>query len=276
MSDVVSKMLAEDPTLAMDHDVVLNETVLRGLTEMHLRTVLQRMKDQFKLEVTTAIPSVPYRETISANAEGHARHKKQTGGAGQFGEVYLKVEPLPRGAGFEFVDQVKGGAIPYNLIPAVEKGVREVLASGYVAGYPIEDIRVIVYDGKSHPVDSKEVAFVAAGRKALLDALPNAKPTVLEPIVQLEISAPDAAMGDITGELASRRGQVVGTENLAGGIIEITATAPLSELDDFASRLTAMTQGAGSFSMDLSSYQPVPAQKQAELASKFQRKDEED
>ena len=276
MSDVVGKMLAEDPTLAMDHDVVLNETVLRGLTEMHLRTVLQRMKDQFKLEVTTAIPSVPYRETISANAEGHARHKKQTGGAGQFGEVYLKVEPLPRGAGFEFVDQVKGGAIPYNLIPAVEKGVREVLASGYVAGYPIEDIRVIVYDGKSHPVDSKEVAFVAAGRKALLDALPNAKPTVLEPIVQLEISAPDAAMGDITGELASRRGQVVGTENLAGGIIEITATAPLSELDDFASRLTAMTQGAGSFSMDLSSYQPVPAQKQAELASKFQRKDEED
>ena len=276
MSDVVGKMLAEDPTLAMDHDVVLNETVLRGLTEMHLRTVLQRMKDQFKLEVTTAIPSVPYRETISANAEGHARHKKQTGGAGQFGEVYLKVEPLPRGAGFEFVDQVKGGAIPYNLIPAVEKGVREVLQTGFVAGYPIEDIRVIVYDGKSHPVDSKEVAFVAAGRKALLDALPNAKPTVLEPIVQLEISAPDAAMGDITGELASRRGQVIGTENLAGGIIEITATAPLSELDDFASRLTAMTQGAGSFSMDLASYQPVPAQKQAELASKFQRKEEDD
>ena len=194
----------------------------------------------------------------------------------RFGEVYLKVEPLPRGAGFEFVDQVKGGAIPYNLIPAVEKGVREVLQTGFVAGYPIEDIRVIVYDGKSHPVDSKEVAFVAAGRKALLDALPNAKPTVLEPIVQLEISAPDAAMGDITGELASRRGQVIGTENLAGGIIEITATAPLSELDDFASRLTAMTQGAGSFSMDLASYQPVPAQKQAELASKFQRKEEDD
>ena len=276
MSEVVAKMIAEDPTLSVDHDVVLNETVLRGLTEMHLRTVLQRMKDQFKLEVTTKTPSIPYRETISGTAEGHARHKKQTGGAGQFGEVYLKVEPLPRGAGFEFVDQVKGGVIPYNLIPAVEKGVREVLSSGYVAGYPIEDIRVIVYDGKHHPVDSKEVAFVAAGRKAMLDALQNAAPTLLEPIVELTITAPDSSMGDITGDLASRRGQVVGTENLPGGMMEIKGTAPLAELDGYATRLHAITQGAGAFTMDLASYQPVPAQKQAELAANFQRKAEED
>lgn len=276
MSEVVAKMIAEDPTLSVDHDVVLNETVLRGLTEMHLRTVLQRMKDQFKLEVTTKTPSIPYRETISGTAEGHARHKKQTGGAGQFGEVYLKVEPLPRGAGFEFVDQVKGGVIPYNLIPAVEKGVREVLSSGYVAGYPIEDIRVIVYDGKHHPVDSKEVAFVAAGRKAMLDALQNAAPTLLEPIVELTITAPDSCMGDITGDLASRRGQVVGTENLPGGMMEIKGTAPLAELDGYATRLHAITQGAGAFTMDLASYQPVPAQKQAELAASFQRKAEED
>lgn len=276
MGEVLNKMLSEDPTLAVDHDVVLNETVLRGLTEMHVRTVLERMKDQFKLEVVTSTPSVPYRETISAPAEGHARHKKQTGGAGQFGEVYLRVEPLPRGTGFEFVDQVKGGVIPYNLIPAVEKGVRDVLTQGYVAGYPIEDIRVVVYDGKSHPVDSKEVAFVAAGRKAMLDALAKAAPQVLEPIVEVTVTAPDAFMGDITGDLASRRGQIVGTDNLPGGLMEIRASVPLSELDGYATRLHAITQGAGAFTMDLAGYQPVPAQKQAELASKFSRKAEED
>ncbi|MGN1208713.1 MAG: elongation factor G [Duodenibacillus sp.] len=276
MGEVLAKMLAEDPTLNVEHDTVLNETVLRGLTEMHVRTVLERMKDQFKLEVVTANPSVPYRETISAPAEGHARHKKQTGGAGQFGEVYLRVEPLERGQGFEFVDQVKGGAIPYNLIPAVEKGVREVLDSGFVAGYPIQDIRVVVYDGKYHPVDSKEVAFVAAGRKALLDALEKARAQVLEPIVELLITAPDSYMGDISGDLASRRGQIIGTDNLTGGLMEIRATAPLSELDGYASRLHAVTQGSGAYTMDLSGYQAVPAQKQAELAGKFQRKAEED
>ena len=276
MSEVLGKMLAEDPTLSVDHDVVLNETVLRGLTEMHVRTVLERMKDQFKLEVTTKTPSIPYRETISAPAEGHARHKKQTGGAGQFGEVYLRVEPLARGEGFVFADEVKGGAIPFNLIPAVEKGVREVLASGFAAGYPIEDIKVTVYDGKYHPVDSKEVAFVSAGRKAMLDALAKAAPQVLEPIVEMMISAPDACMGDITGDLSSRRGQIVGTDNLPGGMMEIRALVPLAELDNYATRLHALTQGAGDFSMDLSGYQPVPAQKQAELASKFSLKNEED
>lgn len=276
MSEVLGKMLAEDPTLSVDHDVVLNETVLRGLTEMHVRTVLERMKEQFKLEVTTKTPSVPYRETISGSAEGHARHKKQTGGAGQFGEVYLRVEPLPRGEGFVFADEVKGGAIPFNLIPAVEKGVREVLATGFVAGYPIEDIKVTVYDGKYHPVDSKEVAFVSAGRKAMLDALAKASPQVLEPIVEMIITAPDGYMGDITGDLASRRGQIVGTDNLPGGMMEIRAQVPLAELENYATRLHALTQGAGAFSMDLSGYQPVPSQKQAELASKFSLKAEED
>ena len=276
MGEVLQKMLAEDPTLAVDHDVQLNETVLRGLTEMHVRTVLERMKDQFKLEVTTSAPSVPYRETIGAAAEGHARHKKQTGGAGQFGEVFLKVEPLPRGAGFEFVDRVKGGVIPFNLIPAVEKGVREVLATGYMAGYPITDIRVTVYDGKSHPVDSKEVAFVAAGRKAMLDALAKAQPQILEPIVEIAVSAPESTMGAITGDIAARRGQVQGTDNLAPGVMEIKALVPLSELTGYAARLHALTQGAGAFTMDLADYHTVPAQKAQELASHYQRKDEED
>jgi len=276
ISEILAKMAAEDPTLAVDHDAVTNETVIRGLTELHLRSVLERMNSQFKLEVDTRPPRVPYRETIAAPAEGHARHKKQTGGAGQFGEVFLRVEPLPRGAGFEFVDQVKGGVIPFNLIPAVEKGVREVLGTGYVAGYPIQDLRVTVYDGKHHPVDSKEIAFVSAGRKAMLDAMPKARPIVLEPIVNIEIVTPDSAMGDITGDLSSRRGQVTGTGNLAAGMMMVQGVVPLAELEGYAGRLKAMTQGSGSFSMELADYQPVPPGVQQQLAAAYKRKEEED
>lgn len=246
MNEVLAKMQSEDPTMSVEHDPVLNETVIRGLTDMHVRSILNRMRANFKLEVETAAPSIPYRETISAPAEGHARHKKQT-----------------------------GGVIPYNLIPAVEKGVREVLATGFVAGYPIEDVRVTVYDGKSHPVDSKEVAFVAAGRKAFLDALAKAAPQVLEPIVSVEVTAPEAYMGDIAGDLASRRGQVTNTEALPGGDIEVTALVPLAELENYATRLHALTQGTGAWSMELSSYQPVPAARQAELAAHFKRTDED-
>jgi elongation factor G len=278
ISEVLNKLAAEDPTLLIEHDVVLNETVLRGLSELHLRSVLERMAVQYKLEVSTRPPRIPYRETITVNAEGHARHKKQTGGAGQFGEVYLRVEPLARGAGFEFVDQVKGGVIPYQFIPAVEKGVREVLAHGHVAGYPMQDVRVIVYDGKHHPVDSKEVAFVAAGRKAFLDALTKARPIVLEPIVNVQIVCPDSNMGDITGDLSSRRGQVTGTGNLAGGLMIVSGTVPLSELDGYAGRLKAITQGNGSYSMELSHYESVPPNVQQQLAAehKAHRKEEED
>ena len=237
LSDILNKMLSEDPTLELEHDTTLNETVLRGISAQHLKSVLERMAAQFKLEVNTRTPRIPYRETIAQGAEGHARHKKQTGGAGQFGEVYLRIEPKERGTGFEFVDEVKGGAIPYNFIPAVEKGVREALTSGYVAGYPVHDVRVVVYDGKSHPVDSKEVAFVSAGRKAMLDAIAKAKPTLLEPIVDIEIVAPDSAIGDITGDLASRRGQVTGTANMAGGMMIISGVVPLAELDGLCSTL---------------------------------------
>jgi elongation factor G len=272
ISEVLGKIAAEDPTLAIEHDAAQNETVMRGLSELHLRSVLERMNQQYKLEVTTRPPRVPYRETINAPAEGHARHKKQTGGAGQFGEVFLRVEPLGRGQGFEFVDQVKGGVIPFNLIPAVEKGVREVLATGYVAGYPIQDIRVVVYDGKHHPVDSKEVAFVAAGRKAMLDALAKARPVVLEPIVNIEIVVPDSVMGDITGDLSARRGQVTGTDNLAGGMMIVRGLVPLSELDGYAGRLKAMTQGHGSYSIELSHYEVVPPNVQAQLASEYKNR----
>jgi elongation factor G len=272
ISEILSKMAAEDPTFTLEHDVAMNETVIRGLSELHLRSILERMSSQFKLEVATRPPRIPYRETITANAEGHARHKKQTGGAGQFGEVYLKVEPLPRGSGFEFVDQVKGGVIPNQFIPAVEKGVREVMESGHLAGYAMQDVRVIVYDGKHHPVDSKEVAFVSAGRKAFLDALEKARPIVLEPIVSVEIVAPDANMGDITGDLSGRRGQVTGTRNLAGSQMAITGAVPLAELDGYANRLKSITAGRGAYSMQLSHYEPVPPPVQRELAASYQAK----
>ena len=182
-----------------------DETVLRGLGELHVRLVVERMQNDFGLEVATRPPKIAYRETVGQRADGHSRHKKQTGGAGQFGEVFLRIEPLARGAGFEFASEVVGGAIPTQYIPAVEKGVRQVLEHGAIAGYQMQDVRVIVYDGKYHPVDSKEVAFVSAGKKAFLDAIAKAKPQVLEPIVNLEVFVPDSHMGDVTGGLASKR-----------------------------------------------------------------------
>jgi elongation factor G len=278
ISEVLHRMTAEDPTLRVEHDSVLNETVLRGLGELHLRSALERMAQQYKVEVDTRPPRVPYRETIGANAEGHARHKKQTGGAGQFGEVYLRVEPLQRGSGFEFVDQVKGGVIPYNFIPAVQKGVESVLVSGPVAGFPMQDVRVTVYDGKHHPVDSKEVAFVAAGRKAFLDALTKARPIVLEPIVNLEIEAPEVHMGDITGDLSSRRGQVTGTRATGPNVLVVEGHAPLGELEGYSARLKAMTQGRGAWTMSLSHYEQAPPPLQQQLANDYaaKRKHEEE
>jgi len=278
ISEVLHRITAEDPTLKVEHDATLNETVLRGLGELHLRSALERMAQQYKVEVDTRPPRVPYRETIAANAEGHARHKKQTGGAGQFGEVYLRVEPLPRGEGFEFVDQVKGGVIPYNFIPAVQKGVESVLASGPVAGFPMQDVRVTVYDGKHHPVDSKEVAFVAAGRKAFLDALGKARPIVLEPIVNLEVEAPESNMGDITGDLSSRRGQVTGTRAMGPSVLVVEGQAPLGELEGYSNRLKAITQGRGAWTMALSHYEQAPPQLQQQLANDYasKRKQEEE
>ena len=272
ISEVLNKMTAEDPTLVVEHDSTLNETVLRGLGELHIRSALERMAQQYKVEVETRPPRVPYRETISAPAEGHARHKKQTGGAGQFGEVYLRIEPLPRGTGFEFVDQVKGGVIPYNFIPAVQKGVESVLTSGPTAGFVMQDVRVTVYDGKHHPVDSKEVAFVAAGRKAFLDALAKARPIVLEPIVNLEVEAPESFMGDVAGDLSARRGQVKGTRAMAPGVLVVEGQAPLGELEGYSARLKAMTQGRASWTMSLSHYEQAPPQLQQQLATDYQGK----
>ena len=276
ISDVLHRMMAEDPTLVVEHDPFTNETVLRALGELHLRSVLERMASQFKLEIETRPPRIPYRETITAAADGFHRHRKQTGGAGQFGEVSLRIEPMQRGSGFDFVDATKGGVIPQQYMPAVRKGVEQVLASGAIAGFPLHDVRVVINDGKHHPVDSKEVAFVAAGRKAFLDAIDKARPIVLEPIVHVEILCPDARTGDIAGDIAARRGQVTGTKGMQTGVLAVSGLAPLAELDGYSARLKSVTGGQGTWSMQLSHYEPAPPQLQQQLTHEYRKSRKQD
>lgn len=267
--EILHKLELEDPCFKVERHPTTNETVIRGLGEMHLRAKMARMQQQFKLELDTRTPQIAYRETITAHAEGHCRHKKQSGGAGQFGEVMLRVEPLERGAGFEFVDIVKGGVIPGVFMASVEKGVRQALADGVVAGFPLQDLRVTVYDGKTHAVDGKDIAFVTAGRKATIDAVLKASPMVLEPLVNIEVLAPEDSIGDLTGDLASRRGHVTGTQPRNDGNVAISGLIPLAELDEYQGRLKSLTAGKGSYSIAFSHYAQVPAQTQASLASNF-------
>jgi elongation factor G len=275
LSDTLHKLLEEDPCLALEHNTHTKETVLRGLSDLHLRITLEKMQQRYNLHVETKPPKIAYKETIGQNAEGHHRHKKQTGGAGQFGEVFMRIEPLPRDAGFEFVSAVVGGTIPTSLLPAVEKGVREALQEGAVAGYPMQDVRAIAYDGKYHPVDSKEIAFVTAGREAFLDAVSKAKPIVLEPIVNLEVRAPADCVGAITGDLSSRRGRIAGTDAGPRGMSVINAQVPLAELDGYESQLKSMTGGHGSYNIELSHYDPVPTDIQQKLQALYQKEKQE-
>ncbi|WP_077033475.1 elongation factor G [Pelomonas sp. KK5] len=275
MWEILGRLVDEDPCLKVERAGQTHETLIYGLGELHLRMLLERLRETYKFEVTTQPPRIAYRETISAPAEGHYRHKKQSGGAGQFGEVYLRIEPMERGAGFEFVDAVKGGTIPGQFMPAVEKGVRSALESGVISGNPLVDLRVTVFDGKHHSVDSKEIAFVTAGRRALMAAVREARPLVLEPIVHVEISAPNAAMGDITGDLASRRGQVNGTRSAVPGTMVVQGLAPLAELSSYQTRLNAMTAGQGRYTLVLSHYEPVPPNTQAALTSAYKVREEE-
>ncbi len=258
VSDALHVAEAEDPSIEVEHIASLNEVVLRGHGELHLRSVLEQIKDRYGLEVLTSLPSIAYRETITRKAEGHHRHKKQTGGAGQFGEVFLRIEPLPTGEGFKFASAVVGGAIPSQYIPAVETGVRQVMESGAIYGFPMQDISVIVYDGKHHSVDSKEIAFVQAGKKAFLDAVQKARPIVMEPIVNVEITVPSDAAGGVTGDLPSMRGMITGTETLPDNRMVISGQVPLKEAQGYHSRLKSVTGGEGSFTMDFSHYAEVP------------------
>ncbi|HAS6350848.1 TPA: elongation factor G [Vibrio vulnificus] len=258
LGEVLNRVVSEDPSLCLEHRARTNETILSGQGEFHLKIALEKMASVYKLEVDTEQPSVEYFETITKPAEGQYRHKKQSGGAGQFGEVHLSVKPLERGAGFQFVNKVVGGAIPTSLIPAVEKGIHQALEEGAISNNPIRDIEVTVHDGKYHSVDSKEIAFVIAGKKAFLDAVKKADPIVLEPIVQLELTIPTNNVGDVTGDLSGNRGLIEGTEPQANNLTLIKGKSPLNELQDYARKLRALTGGEGSFNMSLSHYEPAP------------------
>lgn len=258
LSEILNRIAVEDPSLRIEHRVRSNETLLSGQGEFHLKVALEKMESVYKLSVDTSEPSVEYFETITKPAQGQYRHKKQSGGAGQFGEVQLKVRPLERGAGFKFVNKVVGGAIPTSLIPAVEKGVRQALDDGAISGNPIKDIEVTVYDGKYHSVDSKEVAFVIAGKKAFLEAVQNADPIVLEPIVQLNLHIPTYAVGDVSGDLSGNRGLIEGSHPEPHNFTLLKAKSPINELQNYSRRLRAITGGEGSFSMTLSHYEPAP------------------
>jgi elongation factor G len=275
LAQAIHKLSEEDPCFVVEHNQELNETVIRGLGEHHMRIIMQRMKDRYNVEVKTRPPRIAYRETITRPAEGHYRHKKQTGGAGQFGEVFLRVRPLARGEGFEFVNKVVGGSIPTSLIPAVEKGIRQIMDEGAIAGYQMQDIEVEVYDGKYHPVDSKEIAFVIAARNAFLDAIHNGGPQILEPIVSVDVTVPETVMGDVTGNLAGRRARISGTESLSGGQVTVKADMPLSALSDYHAELKSMSQGQGSFTMEFSHYDPVPHAVQQQLEADFKPRDAE-
>lgn len=274
MWDIMNKLVAEDPCLRIEHVPATSQTIARGLGELHLRVLLDRLREVYKFEVDTQAPRIAYRETITRNAAAQYRHKKQSGGSGQFGEVHLRIEPLARGAGFEFVDQVKGGTIPGQFMPAVEKGVREALTEGVIAGYPVQDVRVIVYDGKHHAVDSKEVAFATAGKRAFQAAIREAGPAVLEPIARIQVSAPETAMGAITGDLAARRGVVSGTDSDRLGQLTVNGEARMAELTDYQSRLNAMTAGQGTYALALSHYEAVPPTVQQQLVGQHKVQDE--
>jgi len=251
------KLIEEDPSLAFQRDEETKEFHLAGASQLHVEIAVARLKKRYGVEVILHPPKVPYRETITRKAEAHGRHKKQTGGHGQFADCRIRVEPLPRGKDFEFVDDIYGGAIPRNFIPAVEKGIQEVRRKGYLAGYPMVDFRVTLYDGQYHDVDSSELAFKLAGALAYKEAMAQAKPTLLEPVMNVEISAPNEYVGDLMGDLSSRRGHVQGMDAADDDTV-IKAQVPMAELLTYGAQLRSITQGRGSFHLEFSHYAEVP------------------
>ena len=259
MGPALNRVTEEDPSLSWRQEQGTNETILSGMGEQHIELAVRRMETKFGVGLLTAVPKVPYRESITKSASDYHRHKKQTGGAGQFGEVHMEIKPLPTGSGFEFdTTRVFGGAIQNSFFPSIEKGIRSRLAEGPLAGYPVVDVRCEVYDGKMHPVDSKDIAFQIAGREVFKKTFLAAGPALLEPIMDVHITVPEEYMGDIMGDLNTRRGRVQGMEQIKGKGI-ITAQVPLAEMQRYAIELRSMTQGRGFYTMKLSHYDPVPS-----------------
>jgi elongation factor G len=261
------KLMEEDAMLRFFRDPQTKEFLIAGTGQQHIEVVVSKMRKRYHAEVVLKAPKVPYRETIRGKADVQGRHKKQTGGHGQYGDCKIKMEPLPRGAEFEFVNDIFGGAIPRNFIPAVEKGIKDAAARGYLAGYPVVNFRAILYDGSYHDVDSNDLSFQMAGRIAFRKAMEQAKPTLLEPIMTVEITVPDEFAGTIMGDLNSRRGRIQGMDNKAGNTI-VKAEVPMAEMLTYGADLTSMTQGRGSFSMEMHHYDIIPQQLQEKIIEK--------
>lgn len=275
LSSSLQKISDSDPTFKVSRDRQTLELVISGISNLHLDIALARMKRRYGVELITKQPKIPYKETITTKSEGHYKHKKQTGGRGQYAEVYIKLEPLERGKGFEFVDEIFGGSIPNQFIPAVEKGIREILDKGVIAGYPISDVRVILYDGTYHVVDSSEAAFKIASSKAFKQAFIEAKPVLLEPVVNIEIAVPAKYLGDITSDLNSRRGRIMGIDS-EGKLNTVKALVPLAEVLSYATDLRSMTGGEGSYSIEFSHLDAVPKQIQDKILAQVKREEEEE
>jgi len=263
----------EDPSFTVVNDPELHQTILSGQGELHLTVILKRLKERFGVEVVEERPKIPYRETITSNSDDKYRHKKQTGGAGQFAEVWMRIEPQARGEGFQFKNEVKGGAISSVFIPSIEKGIKQVLESGPVAGYRVVDVKAIVYDGKEHPVDSKDIAFQVAGREVFKGCVLKAKPILLEPIYNVEVKVPEEVMGDVMGDLSGRRGKIMGME-AQGNLQVIKAKVPLADLDRYATTLRSMTSGRGMYTRSFSHYEPVPKDVEAKIIEASKKEEE--
>ncbi|PYX19695.1 MAG: elongation factor G, partial [Acidobacteria bacterium] len=263
----IHKLMEEDAMLRFFRDPQTKEFLIAGTGQQHIEVAVAKMKKRYHTEVNLKAPKVPYRETIRGRADVQGRHKKQTGGHGQYGDCKIKMEPLPRGSEFEFVNDIFGGAIPRNFIPAVEKGIKDAASRGYLAGYPVVDFKVVLYDGSYHDVDSNDLSFQLAGRIAFKKAMEQAKPTLLEPIMNVEITVPDEFAGSIMGDLNSRRGRIQGMDNKGGNTI-VKAEVPMSEMLTYGADLTSMTQGRGSFNMEMHHYDVVPAQLQEKIIEK--------
>jgi elongation factor G len=276
ISGALARIADSDPTFVVSRDRQTGDLVVTGTSQLHLEVMLGRMRSRFGVDVETRQPKVPYLETITTKGEAKYRHKKQTGGAGQFAEVWLRVEPMERGAGFEFGNEIFGGAISQTYIPSVEKGVRQAMEGGVLAGYPVVDVKAVVYDGKEHPVDSKDIAFQIAGRAAFREAAQAAKAVLLEPVVQVEVTAPTENMGDVMGSLNGKRGRVQGMDSAGTNMQNVQALVPMSEMMSFSSELKAMTGGQASFSMEFSHYDPVPHRVAEAIIAQAQKKEDED
>lgn len=276
LGTAINRLVEEDPTLRVRRDAEMHQTVLSGQGDIQLEVVMERLANKFGVKAKTVPAKIAYRETIKAKAEAQGRHKKQTGGRGQFGDAHLRVEPLHRSAGYEWEDKIFGGSIPRQFIPAVEKGVHEAMAHGPVAGYPVVDLKVTVFDGSSHPVDSSEMAFKMAGSIGFKAAVEKAQPTLLEPIMKMEVVVPEQYMGDVIGDLNSRRGRVEGTDPLSGGKTKVRASVPQAEVATYSATLRSITQGRGTFSLTFDHYAEVPPDAVKKIVEAAAREKEEE